>query len=106
MKTFLLLFIIPVAIFASGERMSVTDALYFDKANKQPFTSKPHYKERMYKLSKVKNAKEIVKRSTQEDVESLELKTWGNYLVYEACTKNYKLLINALDGTIIKKDER
>jgi hypothetical protein len=106
MKTFLLLLIIPIAVFASGERMSVTDALYFDKANKQPFTSKPHYKERMYRLSKVKNAKEIVKTSTQEDVESIELKTWGNYLVYEAYTKTYKLLINALDGTLIQKDKR
>lgn len=106
MKTFLLLLIIPVAIFASGERMSVMDALYFDKANKQPFTSKPHYKERMHRLSKVKNAKEIVKTSTQEDVESIELKSWGNYLVYEAYTKTYKLLINALDGTLIQKDKR
>lgn len=101
-----LLFIIPMTIFAFGERMSVMDALYFDKAKKQPFTSKPHHKERMYRLSKVKNAKEIAKTLTKEDVEYLELKTWDNYLVYEAHTKNYLLLINALDGTVINKDER
>ncbi|MDD2652203.1 MAG: hypothetical protein PHX44_04045 [Sulfurimonas sp.] len=101
-----LLFIIPITIFAFGERMSVMDALYFDKAKKQPFISKPHYKERMYRLSRIKNAKEIVKTLTQEDTESLVLTTQGNYLVYKASTQHYTLLINALDGTVIKKEDR
>lgn len=104
MKFFLPLFL-PFALFASGEMMSVQDSLYFSNADKQPFAQKQQQKVRMHKLCKIdeKRVKSIVSTSTQEDSKYLKLSTHGKYLVYRASTQHYRLLINALDGTVMEK---
>lgn len=107
MKTFILL-IIPFIIFASGETMSVSDSLYFNNAQKQPFVQKHHQEARMHKLHKIdeQEAKSIIKELTQEESKHLKLTTSGNYLVYKASTEHYTLIINALDGTLIEKESK
>ncbi|MDD5372511.1 MAG: hypothetical protein PHO62_03670 [Sulfurimonas sp.] len=104
MKTFILL-IIPFIIFASGETMSVSDSLYFNNADNQPFRQNHNQEARMHKLHKIdeQKAKSIIKELTQEESQYLKLTTRGNYLIYKASTEHYTLIINALDGTLIEK---
>ena len=53
-----------------------------------------------------KQAREIVKKETKEEVNNIELTHVGIYLVYRASTKSYALQINAIDGVIMKKELR
>ncbi|MGE4419260.1 MAG: hypothetical protein AB7D38_05445 [Sulfurimonas sp.] len=107
MKIFIL-WIIPFVIFASGQSMSVSDTLYFERADKQPLKLKYPQKVRMNQLSKIdeEKAKSIIKELTQQETQSIKLTTSGKYLIYNASTRNYNLVINALDGTLIQKESK
>ena len=104
MKIFTLL-IIPFTVFALGETMSVLDSLYFKNAQKHPFRQKYNQEARMHQLYKIdeQQLKNIIKELTQEESKDIKLTTSGNYLIYKASTQHHTLIINALDGTIIKK---
>lgn len=108
MKAIIIFLTIQLMLLASGERLSVRDALYFDKAQKQPFISNPHYEQRMLNLAKIDRTKAtyLVEHSIKEPCSMLKLDVMGNYLIYEATTQNYKVILNALDGSIIKKEHR
>lgn len=104
MKIFTLL-IIPFTVFALGETMSVLDSLYFKNAQNHPFRQKYNQEARMHQLYKIdeQQLKNIIKELTQEESKDIKLTTSGNYLIYKVSTQHHTLIINALDGTIIKK---
>lgn len=51
-----------------------------------------------------KQAREIVKKETNEEARDIELTHIGIYLVYKASTQSYKLQINAIDGVVMNKE--
>jgi len=107
MKIFIL-WMIPFVLFASGQTMSVLDTLYFNKADKQLFKLKYQQKARMNQLSNIdkEEARAIIKESTQQETQGIKLTTSGKYLIYRASTKDYNLVINALDGTLMQKEPK
>ena len=106
MKTFLLL-IIPFIVFASGKMMSNADYLYFSGIDKQPFAQK-NEKARLYAIDKIgeKKALSLTKELTTEDAMSLKLTHRGRYLIYKITTQTYRVILNALDGTVIGKEPK
>ena len=104
MKTILLL-VIPFIVFASGKTMSNSDYLYFSGIEKQPFTQQ-NEKARLYAIDTIgeKKAHSITKELTKEDTVSLKLTNSGRYLIYKITTKNYRVILNALDGTVMEKE--
>ncbi|EQB39140.1 hypothetical protein M947_08240 [Sulfurimonas hongkongensis] len=75
--------------------------------NKAPLVNiKSDQKKRELRNIDEKEAKEIIKKETNEDASEIELTHVGIYLVYKAKTKNYKLQINAIDGVVMKKEPR
>lgn len=107
MKIFIL-WIMPFVLFASGQKMSVSDTLYFDRADKQIFKLKYPQKTRMNQLANIEKeeAIAIIKESTQQEMQSIKLTASGRYLTYKASTEDYNLVINALDGTLIQKEPK
>ena len=106
MKTLLLL-IIPFIVFASGKMMSNADYLYFSGIDKQPFAQK-NEKARLYAIDKIgeKKALSLTKELTTEDAMSLKLTHRGRYLIYKITTQTYRVILNALDGTVIGKESK
>lgn len=106
MKTLLLL-IIPFIVFASGKMMSNADYLYFSGIDKQPFAQK-NEKARLYAIDKIgeKKALSLTKELTTEDAMSLKLTHRGRYLIYKITTQTYRVILNALDGTVIGKEPK
>ncbi len=106
MKTFLLL-IIPFIVFASGKMMSNADYLYFRGIDKQPFAQQ-NEKARLYAIDTIgeKKAHAITKELTAEDAISLKLTHSGRYLIYKITTQTYRVILNALDGTVIGKEPK
>jgi len=106
MKSFIFL-VIPFIVFASGEAMRPLDHLSLHGSNHRP-SIKMKKKMQVYRLRKVKEeqAEHIVKKSTGEPSTSLKLTHKGKYLIYKVTTKSHYLVINALDGTVIKQESR
>ena len=65
-------------------------------------------KSNMHHLHKIDEAqaKTVIKKETNEDVQELKLTHSGRVLFYKATTKNYLLQVNALDGTIMSKEKK
>lgn len=111
MKTIILLSI-PFVIFASsdipyeGEKLSNTEHRSIHSSNQRP-TVKMNKKRKAHQLHKVdeEQAKITAKEETKEEVQSIRLTHHGKYLIYIVKTKQYTLIINALDGTVIKKQK-
>lgn len=104
MKSFIFL-AIPFIVFASGEAMRPLDHLSLHGSNHRP-SIKSKKKMQLYRLCKVntEQAEHLVKKLTGEVSTSLWLTHKGNYLIYKATTQSHYLVINALDGTVIKKE--
>lgn len=111
MKTIILISI-PFIMFASseilytGKSLSNREHMSLHTYNHRP-SVKMKNKRRIYKLAKVNKsqAKQIVKEETKEEVEFMKLTHHKKYLIYKVSTKQYDLTINALDGTVIKKQK-
>jgi len=104
MKTFILL-AIPSAIYASGETMNTSDHMSLHRSKYRP-PIKLKKKMRLHQLHKVdeEQVECLVKELTKEDSTSLKLTHSDNYLIYKVTREHYKLVLNALDGTVIKKE--
>ncbi len=104
MKYLTLLLVAPIIAFAS-EAMTPMEHSSVHGYNKNPVL-KTKTEQRMNKLRNIKEdeAIEIVKKETAEDVQKIELTHSGNFLVYKATTKSYRVQVNALDGTVMKKE--
>jgi len=104
MKT-IILFSIPLFIFASGKKLNYEEHNSLHTYNKRP-TMKAKIRSQHHKLHKVNEdqVRVITKESTGEEVENMRLTHQGKYLIFRIQTKNYRVRINALDGTIIKKE--
>lgn len=87
--------------------MSNADYLYFSGIDKQPFAQK-NEKARLYAIDKIgeKKALSLTKELTTEDAMSLKLTHRGRYLIYKITTQTYRVILNALDGTVIGKEPK
>lgn len=105
MKTLILLFTIPFILFASGKTLSTSDYMYLSNIDKQPF-KRTNKQSRINQIDKINEdqAKAIIKKLTQEDTQSIKLTRRGKYLLYKISTQNHTIVINALDGTLIKQE--
>ena len=103
---YLPLLLAPIFAFAS-QAMTPMEHSSVHGYNKNPVL-KTKTEQKMNKLSNIKDeqARKIVKKETTEDVEKLKLTHSGNFLVYKATTKSYRVQVNALDGTVMKKESK
>ena len=103
MKTVALLSI-PFILFASGKTLTPSEHMSLHSSNHRP-VMKLQKQRKMHQLHKIneKQAAQIVKELTQEEVTSIRLAHNSNYLLFKAKTPNYRLAINALDGTVMTK---
>ena len=101
---YLPLLLAPIFAFAS-QAMTPMEHSSVHGYNKNPVL-KTKTEQRMHKLHNVEEnqAIEIVKKETAEDVEKIKLAHSGNFLIYKATTENYRVQVNALDGTVMKKE--
>lgn len=102
---FLIMLLLAIVAFASGEKLSSSEHNSIHGYNNRPAV-KMHKKVNMHKLHKVdeEQAKKITEDETNEEVVSFKLTHSGRYLIYKARTEHYFLTINALDGTVMKKE--
>ncbi|PHR54180.1 MAG: hypothetical protein COA44_14125 [Arcobacter sp.] len=108
----IILLSLPFILFASsetlytGETLSTHDRMFLHRSSNHRPSIRMKDKRKVHKIHKVdeKQAKIITKEETKEEVAFLRLKKHGEYLVYYISTEHYALIINALDGTIIKKE--
>ncbi len=109
MKHLVVLFFIPLFAFASQESTPMTPLEHssIHGYNKAPLVNIKN-DQKMREVSNINEdqAREIVKKETNEDAMEIELTHVGIYLVYKVKTKGYTLQINAIDGVIIKKEPR
>ena len=96
-----ILLCIPLWVWASGEQLNHGDF----KAKR--WRDQKKIKRHMHMHHKIdhETAKQIVLDETGEEEKSFHLKYRDNYLFYRIKTKNYYLEVNALDGTVIKKEQ-
>lgn len=106
MKSMLLL-CIPFIIFATGQTLTVREHMSIHNSNNRP-SVKLQKKREMHRLHKIdeQDAARITKEETSEESQSIKLTHSGMYLIFKVRTANYLLTINALDGTIIKKEKK
>ena len=102
----IILLSIPLFIFASGQELNYEEHESLHTYNKRP-TMKGKIRSQHHKLHKVNEdqARAITAKNTGEKVKHIHLKHKGKYLIFDIQTENYILIINALDGTIIKKEK-
>jgi uncharacterized membrane protein YkoI len=102
---YLTLLLAPLFVFAAGSSLTPMEHSSIHGYQNSP-TLKMKTKQKMHKLHNVdeKEVTKIVKKETKEDVVNIKLTHIGNYLLYKATTTKYRLQINALDGTVMKKE--
>lgn len=105
---------IPLLIFASsetlykGETLSTSEHVFLHGSSNYRPSIRLKNKRKIHKLHKVDEAqaKAIARGETKEEVVSLRLTHVNKYLIYKLTTEGYFLIINALDGSVIKKEKR
>lgn len=102
---FLIILLFPIFIFASGEILSPSEHRSIHGYNHKP-SARMAQKRNMHKLHKVdeEEASKIVKEHTKEDVQKIKLTHTGNIMFYKVQTQSYSIEINAMDGSIIYKN--
>lgn len=106
MRSILLLYI-PFIVFATGQTLTPREHMSIHSYNNRPVV-KSQTKTKMHRLHKIdeQEAARITKEATSEESQSVELIHSGMYLMFKVRTANYLVSINALDGTIIKKEKK
>jgi len=106
MKSIFLLFV-PLMVFATGETLTFEEHMSIHNSNNRP-SIKLKKKRQMHRLSKLneQDAERITKKETSEESQFIRLTHSSRYLIFKVYTENYRLSINALDGTIIKKEKK
>ncbi|WP_324171852.1 PepSY domain-containing protein [Sulfurimonas sp.] len=103
---YLPLLLAPIFAFAS-QAMTPMEHSSIHGYNKNP-NLKIKTEQKKKKLSNIKDkeARKIVKKATTQEVEKIQLIHLGDFLIYKATTKDYKVQVNAIDGTIMKKESK
>lgn len=101
---YLTLLIAPIFAFAS-QAMTPMQHSSVHGYNKNPILKiKTEQMKNKLRNIKTDEARQIVKTATTEDVKKIKLTHSGNFLVYKTTTKSYRVQVNALDGTVMKKE--
>ena len=104
MKFILLIWSIMLVLQAEATNITVQEHNSFHNTNNR--SSLNGLKKRnMHALHKIdeKKATQLVKTETGEEIISQTLTHEGNSLFYDIDTKNYTIVLDAIDGTILKK---
>ena len=103
----IILMVLPFIVFASGEKINIVDHMSLHSSNHKPL-QKFQKRKKLHQLHKVddKDLEKIVKKLTEEKIVYSRLEHVTNYLVYKVETKHYNLIINALDGSVIKQESK
>lgn len=106
MKSIFLLSV-PLIVFATGETLTFDEYMSIHNYNHRP-SVKLKKKRQIHRLSKLneQDAERITEKETKEKSQFIRLTHRGKYLMFKVHTQNYQLSINALDGTIIKKEKK
>ena len=98
---------LPICILASSDTLSIQEHNSIHGHNYRPII-KIKERSNMHRLHKVneKEAEQIVQKTTQEELLKLKLTHLGNKLIYRCYTKNYILVVNALNGNVISKEKK
>lgn len=101
------LLFIPFIVFATGQTLTPREHMSIHNSNNRP-SVKFQKKREMHRLHKIdeQDAARITKEETSEESQSIKLTHSGMYLIFKVRTASYLLTINALDGTIIKKEKK
>jgi len=107
MRWTILIVLVSLA-FASDETFSVQEHRSIHNTSTFKPSVKMKEKQQMHRLHKIDEdeAKKIALDETKESVVFLKLTHEGKYLIYKIKTENYRLIVNALDGSVIKKELR
>lgn len=99
LSTFILVLQAQSAEMTSWEHMSI------DKASSRPSVNAAQQKQKMHQLLKVdeKQLAQLIQKETGEAIIREELTHRAAILYYDVRTANYRLEVNALDGTVLKK---
>lgn len=89
---------------AEATNITVQEHNTFHNTNNRT-TLKAYKKRKMHDLHKIdeKQAAQLVKNETGEEIISSTLTHKGNFLFYDIDTKNHTIELDAIDGKIIKK---
>jgi len=106
MKNIVIFLILPCVILASGQKLNTFEYMSIKNTNHRP-SQKLSKQRRMHKLHRIneKQAEKIVSNIIGEKTNHIKISRKGRYLIYTITTDNYKLILNALDGTVIKKQK-
>src|SRR3990167_11058627 len=104
MKFILLIWSIMLVLQAEATNITVQEHNSFHNTNSRPILQMDK-KRKMHDLHKIdeKQAAQLVKNETGEEIISHTLTHEGNSLFYDIDTKNYTIELDAIDGTILKK---
>lgn len=102
-----ILFAISTLIFAlhaQSAKMTAQEHMSIDNGSSRP-ALQLQKQQQMHRLHKVdeKQLADLVQKETGEAIIREELTHSGDILYYDVRTKSYKLEVNALDGSFIKK---
>jgi len=101
----LILLTIPFIVSASVNTLSPKDHMSIHITNHSS-SQKLMKKRKLHSFHKItdEQVESIVKKVTGESSTFIRLTHRSNYLIYKVTTENYRLDVNALDGTLIKQE--
>lgn len=94
-------------LFATGKTIPRSEHMSLHYTNNRPFLKlkKKAIMQRLCKINK-EQASTLVEGITGESSKFINLVHSSKYLIYKISTEHYKLEINAIDGSIIKKESK
>lgn len=104
MKTLLLLSTLVLLIQAQPSEMTAQEHMSIHTYSSRP-TVQFQTKQIMHRIHKIdeKQLAQLVQQETNETIIREQLTHQGEILYYDVHTKSYKMKVNALDGSILKK---
>ncbi|MDD2781514.1 hypothetical protein [Sulfuricurvum sp.] len=104
MKTLLTLITLIFALHAQSAEMTAREHMSIHTSNSRP-SVQFQTKQKMHRIHKVdeKQLAQLVQKETKEAIVSEKLTHRGEILYYDVRTANYRLEVNALDGTVLKR---
>lgn len=104
MKALFALITLVFTLYAQSAEMTAREYMSINTSNPRP-SSQFQAKQEMHRIHKIdeKQLAQLVLKETGEEMSNEKLTHRYRTLYYEVRTENYRLEVNALDGTILKK---
>ncbi|MDD2368853.1 hypothetical protein [Sulfuricurvum sp.] len=107
MKILFALSTLIFALHAQSAEMTAREHMSIHTSNARP-SAQFQAKQEMHRIHKIdeKQLAQLVQKETGEEMTNEKLTHRGKILYYEVRTANYRLEVNALDGTFLKKEKK